>query len=142
MERKVDDLGLRDRVVFAGFVPEEQKPDYYRLADAYVMPSRGEGFGIVFLEALACGLPVMGSIADGGREALLNGALGCLVDPSNPVDIVRGVLETITRGKGPVQDGLSYYSREAFMRRTKVIVREALACGDGLRREFDSITAR
>jgi glycosyltransferase involved in cell wall biosynthesis len=127
LERKVRTLGLCDRVVFAGFVPEEQKPDYYRLADAYVMPSRAEGFGIVFLEALACGLPVMGSIADGGREALLDGALGCLVDPCNQIDVVRGVLETLSRSKGKLHEGLAQYSREAFEQRTRVIVRAALS---------------
>ena len=84
LEAKAAALHVLDRVVFSGFVPEEQKADYYRLADAYVMPSRGEGFGIAFLEALACGLPVLGSKLDGGREALLDGALGLLVDPANP----------------------------------------------------------
>jgi asparagine synthase (glutamine-hydrolysing) len=127
LERKTQALGLQERVVFTGFVSEEEKADYYRLADAYVMPSRGEGFGIVFLEALACGLPVMGSTVDGGREALLNGALGSLVDPSSPADVIRGVLETLNRGKGRVQQGLNHYSREAFAQRTTAIVREALA---------------
>src|SRR6185295_7156824 len=84
LEQKTFSLGLSERVIFAGRISEEEKAAHYCLADAYVMPSRGEGFGIVFLEALACGLPVMGSLADGGREALLDGALGCLVDPSNP----------------------------------------------------------
>ncbi|MEP7305902.1 MAG: asparagine synthase (glutamine-hydrolyzing) [Acidobacteriota bacterium] len=127
LERKVEALGLTDRVVFTGFVPEEQKAHYYRLADAYVMPSRGEGFGIVLLEALACGLPVMGSILDGGREALLNGALGRLVDPSNQADVVQRVLETLDQGRGSVQSGLNYYSRLAFTQRAEAIVREALA---------------
>ena len=115
--------------MFTGFVPEEQKADYYRLADAYVMPSRGEGFGIVFLEALACGLPVMGSIADGGREALLNGALGCFVDPADQADVVRGVLDTLSRGTGHVQEGLNSYSRPVFGQRVEAIVHSTLALG-------------
>ena len=127
LEKKVKDLTLGERVVFAGFVPEAEKADYYRLADAYVMPSRGEGFGIVFLEALACGVPVMASRVDGGCEALSNGDWGCLVDPSNPADIVRGVLETLNRGRGNVQEGLGYYSRSAFTQRAAVIVKEAMA---------------
>ena len=44
-------------VQFTGFVPAEELPDYFRLADVFVMPSTGEGFGIVFLQAIATGLP-------------------------------------------------------------------------------------
>lgn len=122
LEQKAESLGVRHRVTFAGFVNEAEKADYYRLADAYVMPSRGEGFGIVFLEALACGLPVMGSRTDGGREALLDGALGCLVDPSDPSDVVRGVLETLKNGSR-ARPGVPYcYSPQAFTERVNAIV--------------------
>jgi len=57
LERKAERLGVSERVVFAGYVPEDEKADHYRLADAFVMPGRGEGFGIVYLEALTCGPP-------------------------------------------------------------------------------------
>ena len=127
LEAKADALQVRDRVVFAGFVSEEHKADYYRLSDAYVMPSWGEGFGIAFLEALACGIPALGSTLDGSREALLDGALGCLVDPSDSEDVKNGVLETLKRDKGKVPDGLSHYSYEAFTERAEAIVRDALA---------------
>lgn len=70
LEQKAQDLGLADSVVFTGFVREEEKLDHYRLADVFAMPSRGEGFGFVFLEAMACGVPVVASRIDGGREAL------------------------------------------------------------------------
>jgi asparagine synthase (glutamine-hydrolysing) len=126
LEAKAQALAVRDRVVFTGFVPEEQKADHYRLADAYVMPSRGEGFGIVLLEALACGIPALGSQLDGSREALMGGALGCLADPSKSSDVEAGVLATLKRGTGHVPADLSHYSLEAFGRRTELIVREAL----------------
>jgi asparagine synthase (glutamine-hydrolysing) len=126
LEAKAEALKVRDRVVFTGFVPEDQKADYYRLADAYVMPSRGEGFGIVLLEALACGIPALGSRLDGSREALLSGTLGYLADPSNPGDVEAGVLMTLKRGTGKVPEGLRHYSHEAFALRTEAIVREAL----------------
>ena len=54
LQAKAQALGVADRVVFPGRIAEADKADYYRLADAYVMPSYGEGFGIVILEALAC----------------------------------------------------------------------------------------
>jgi len=70
LRAKVRDLGLEGHVSFTGLVPEERKADYFRLADAYVMPSRGEGFGFVFLEAMACGIPAVASRSDGGFEAI------------------------------------------------------------------------
>lgn len=76
-------LGLGGRVVFTGEVDEADKAALYNLADAFVLPSKGEGFGIVLIEAAACGLAVVGSSRDGSREALLDGVLGRLVDPDD-----------------------------------------------------------
>jgi phosphatidylinositol alpha-1,6-mannosyltransferase len=70
-----DDLGVTERVIFAGFVPTENLAAHYQLADAYVMPSQ-EGFGIVYLEALACGVPVLAGDADGSADPLQDGKLG------------------------------------------------------------------
>ena len=69
------DLGVQERVVFAGFVPTEELVEHYRLADAYIMPSQ-EGFGIVYLEAMACGIPVLSGDADGSADPLQDGKLG------------------------------------------------------------------
>ncbi|MDQ2096184.1 MAG: glycosyltransferase family 4 protein [Tychonema bourrellyi B0820] len=69
------DLGVAERVIFAGFVPTANLAAHYRLADAYVMPSQ-EGFGIVYLEALACGVPVLAGDADGSADPLQDGKLG------------------------------------------------------------------
>jgi glycosyltransferase involved in cell wall biosynthesis len=126
LQAKADALGVRDRVVFAGFVPEEEKVEYYRLAHAYVMPSRGEGFGIVFLEALACGVPVLASTADGGREAVLDGRMGVLVDPARREELCDSIRRTLAR---PVQvpAELEQFSFEAFSGRLRAIAGEALA---------------
>jgi phosphatidyl-myo-inositol dimannoside synthase len=69
------DLGVADRVIFAGFVPTTELAAHYRLADGYVMPSQ-EGFGIVYLEAMACGVPVIAGDADGSADPLQDGRLG------------------------------------------------------------------
>lgn len=69
------DLGVAERVIFAGFVPTQNLAAHYQLADAYVMPSQ-EGFGIVYLEALACGIPVLAGDADGSADPLQDGKLG------------------------------------------------------------------
>jgi len=126
LEEKARALGVADRVVFAGFVPEERKADYFRLADAYVMPSTGEGFGIVHLEALASGIPTLGSTRDGSREALLEGELGELVDPSDKSQVLNGIVKTLSRPKG-VPAALQQYSEAAFRGRVGVIVAETLA---------------
>jgi glycosyltransferase involved in cell wall biosynthesis len=116
LEAKARELGIGERVVFCGRVAEAEKAAHYRLADAYVMPSRGEGFGIVLLEAMACGIPTMASLKDGGREALRDGALGILVDPDDAQYVKAGILECLRRPKG-VPPGLDYYSPAAFERR-------------------------
>jgi glycosyltransferase involved in cell wall biosynthesis len=87
LEAKALSLGVSNRVVFAGFVAEEEKADHYRLADAFVMPGRGEGFGIVYLEALACGLPIIASSLDASSEVVLNRNFGRVVNPDRPQEL-------------------------------------------------------
>lgn len=96
LERIAREFGVADRVRFAGRVSDDDLPAYYRLADAFVMPSTGEGFGIVFLEAMACGCPVIAGNRDGSVDALAHGELGRLVDPFDPGAIL-GALETTLR---------------------------------------------
>jgi len=116
LEARAQALGVADQVVFTGMVREEEKSDLYRLADVYVMPSRGEGFGFVFLEAMACGIPVVASKVDGSREAVREGELGLLVDPDNPEEIEAAILESLSRPK-EVPAGLEYFSFERFCER-------------------------
>jgi glycosyltransferase involved in cell wall biosynthesis len=91
LEAKADRLGVADRVILAGYVPEEEKADHFRLADRFVLPSEGEGFGLVLLESLACGTPVIASNVDGGREAVAGGRFGMLVDPTNDSDLIEAI---------------------------------------------------
>jgi glycosyltransferase involved in cell wall biosynthesis len=115
LEQKTFSLGLSERVIFAGRISEEEKAAHYCLADAYVMPSRGEGFGIVFLEALACGVPVIGSRLDGSREALLFGELGRLVDPTVTTELIEAVTDVLTNVKpGHRQQAVVTFDVEHF----------------------------
>jgi phosphatidylinositol alpha-1,6-mannosyltransferase len=91
LEAKARQTNVADRVIFTGRIPESEKVAHYNLADAYVMPSSGEGFGIVLIEAAACGIPIVGSGADGSKEALLDGQLGKLVDPRNATELLDAV---------------------------------------------------
>lgn len=87
IERIIAELGLKSCVTLAGYIPDEELCDHYNLCDVFAMPSKGEGFGIVFLEAMACGKPVLAGNKDGSVDALRWGELGVLVDPDNVDDI-------------------------------------------------------
>lgn len=91
LDQLIFDLGLKDDVIFTGFVPDEELAHYYGMADIYVMPSRKEGFGISFIEAMYYGLPVIGGNADGSTDALLNGQLGLMVDPGRPDELTSAI---------------------------------------------------
>jgi glycosyltransferase involved in cell wall biosynthesis len=97
LQQFVHDHGLQECVIFAGHVPEDEMSDHYKLCDAFVMPSCKEGFGIVFLEAMASGKPVVAGSVDGSQDALDNGRLGLLVNPHDPQKIAEAVCQTLGR---------------------------------------------
>jgi glycosyltransferase involved in cell wall biosynthesis len=118
LEARAAALGVSDRVVFAGSVTDSEKADHYRLADLFAMPGRGEGFGIVYLEALACGVPVLASTADASRETVRDGAWGRLVDPSDLNQIRRAILSALLEPRPQTAPaGLDYYTFERFEER-------------------------
>jgi glycosyltransferase involved in cell wall biosynthesis len=116
LEAKAKANGVGEHVVFSGRVEEAEKADLYRLADAYVMPSSGEGLGFVVLEALACGVPVVASTRDGTREAVRNGELGLLVDPKDANGLERAILDALSRPRA-IPPGLDYFSFTNFRKR-------------------------
>ncbi|MDP7025251.1 MAG: glycosyltransferase family 4 protein [Kiritimatiellia bacterium] len=95
IRKRIEALGLRNHVRMPGYVPNEQLGSYYSIADVFVMPSSKEGFGIVFLEALMQGVPVIGGNVDGTRDALMNGQLGLMVTPGQPVEVTQAILNVI-----------------------------------------------
>ena len=97
------DLGVSDRVVFAGFVPTADLPAHYRVADAYVMPSQ-EGFGIVYLEAMASGVPVVAGKDDGSADPLQDGRVGWQVPHRDPEAVANACIE-ILQGHDPRCNG-------------------------------------
>ena len=100
IEQLIAQLNLQKYVTLAGFVPDDEINDYYNLCDVFAMPSKGEGFGIVYLEALACGKPTLGGNQDGAIDALCHGELGALVDPDD-VNAIAQTLIQILQGKYP-----------------------------------------
>jgi glycosyltransferase involved in cell wall biosynthesis len=95
LEQLIHQLNLQDCVTLSGFVPDSELRDYYNLCDVFVMPSKGEGFGIVYLEALACGKPTLGGNQDGAIDALCQGELGALVNPDDVQAIAKTVVQIL-----------------------------------------------
>lgn len=87
LEKIIQKYDLQERVVFAGFIPDSELAEHFNLADIYIMPSEKEGFGIVFIEAMHYGKPVIAGNKDGSVDALLNGKLGALVNPERVSEI-------------------------------------------------------
>lgn len=107
--------GLEAHVTLAGFIPAEELLDYYRLCDVFAMPSTGEGFGIVFLEAMATGKPVLAGNRDGSTDALADGRLGVLVNPLD-VEQIATALVRILQGT----HALALLAQPAELRRAVV----------------------
>lgn len=92
--RLVDELGMRDRVVFAGYVPQADMPALYSGATAFACPSLYEGFGLPVIEAMACGTPTLTSNVSATAEVAGDAAL--LVDPLSVAAIRDGLRELLT----------------------------------------------
>jgi phosphatidyl-myo-inositol dimannoside synthase len=115
LKTKADGCGVAEHVVFTGEIPESEKVAHYNLADAFIMPSTGEGFGIVLIEAAACGVPVIGSQADGSREALRDGLLGRLVDPRKSEELIEAVTAVLQNPPHRARaGGIDVFSTQRF----------------------------
>jgi phosphatidylinositol alpha-1,6-mannosyltransferase len=129
LEALAASLGVKKQVRFLGFWPHESLPDLYSAADLFVMPSTGEGFGIVFLEAMACGAPALGVAAGGAVDPLDFGACGRAV----PVAQWEAALEEFLRLARPDPETM----REALTKRfgPAVLASTAIAHIESLRSE-------
>jgi glycosyltransferase involved in cell wall biosynthesis len=87
LEARTRAMGLAGRVLFTGFVSEATLGALYRRAAAFVMPSHGEGFGLVYLEAMRAAKPCLAARGGAAAEIVLDGETGWLVDPLDPQDI-------------------------------------------------------
>lgn len=95
IKERVKRLGLEKHFILTGFIKEKELTDHYLLADVFVLPSKKEGFGIVFIEAAACGVPVIAGNQDGSIDALMKGKLGMLINPDNINEISKAILEQL-----------------------------------------------
>lgn len=98
LERQAAALGLTDRVHFFGRVTEEKKLDLLRRCRCLALPSRNEGFGLVYLEAMRLGRPCLVSDCDAGREVIDPPRAGLAADPRDPAGLVESLSRLLTPG--------------------------------------------
>ena len=121
----VERLSLQQQVVFTGFITDDELSRHYQIADLYVMPSKKEGFGIVFIEAMLYGLPVIAGNKDGSTDALLQGRLGLLVDPDDQAAItasIEKVMLNTTIYKPNRQLLMEHFGFEVYKQKLKTIL--------------------
>lgn len=125
-----------DAIEFRGFVPEEELSRAYEEAWAFAMPSRGEGFGIVYAEAMRCSLPVIASVYDAGQETNVDGVTGFNIDhlqEENLVEAVTSLLGNRERcremGAAGFQRWQDHFRYRAFAKRFRPHVENFLSSG-------------
>jgi glycosyltransferase involved in cell wall biosynthesis len=140
LEKLACSLGLGNSVRFAGAVSFEKLMTYYRDCDVFLMPSntvldesppKGEGFGIVFLEAMACGKPVVGPNFGAPSEFICHEKHGLLVNPEDSGDVARALITLLTSPNRAQEMGAAgrdwvqrEYCYEQFCKRVRLLFRE------------------
>jgi len=110
LEKQTQKLGLQNAVIFHGYVSEKEKIELLKKAWVLVVPSVKEGFGIVAIEAAACGTLVIGTDTTGLRDAILHGETGFLVPYGKPKKIAAAICKVINDDK--LRERLSRKAKE------------------------------
>jgi glycosyltransferase involved in cell wall biosynthesis len=115
LEEQAETNGL-ERTFFIGNVTQSEPAELYSCADLFAMPSRREPFGLVALEAMACGSPVVAS-DEGGLPDFVNGAVGALVAPEDPEVLAGAIGEVLGRaaeGGAAWRDSIARYAHDGY----------------------------
>jgi phosphatidyl-myo-inositol dimannoside synthase len=134
LEAKAAGLEMSDQVVFTGFTSEATLAELYRRCAAFAMPSRGEGFGLVYLEAMRAGRPVLAARGSAAGEIVVEGRTGLLIDPDDR-DELRGALcrlldhpgEAKRLGEAGFERWRQEYSGERFRERLQPLLARLVA---------------
>jgi len=97
LEQQIASLNLQQYVKLAGFIPDEQMNLWMNACDLFVLPSLRESFGVVQIEAMACGKPVVATWNGGSEEVIISDEHGLLVEPANPDDLAEKILVALNR---------------------------------------------
>ncbi len=126
VESLIAEYELNDSVQLIGYIAEDELSAHFLLIDVFIMPSTGEGFGIVFIEAAAHGCQIIGGNADGSTDALLNGQLGQLVNPNSVAEIKAAILNAIKNTKHQPEHqqemALAHFGFETYVEKVKQLL--------------------
>jgi phosphatidylinositol alpha-1,6-mannosyltransferase len=128
LEALAAELRVAQAVRFLGSVAAEQLADHFRIADVFVMPSTGEGFGIVFLEAMASGIRVIGGNKDGSLDALGDGMLGTAIDPENGDELASAICTALSTAPANA-NGAIRFKASAFTEHLQALVWSNFSAG-------------
>jgi glycosyltransferase involved in cell wall biosynthesis len=138
LERLAQELGVAEHVIFVGEVTDWELAELYHRSEVFLLPARtvidkyspkGEGFGIVYLEAMAFGKPVIGPNYGAPMELIRHGETGLLVDPANPASVSEALIKLLSEpdlaremGKAGSEWVRRYYSFDSFRQRLQDIL--------------------
>ena len=130
----IKEYKVEEQVLLTGFVEESELVDHFLMADLFVLPSSNEGFGIVFIEAMACGLPVVCGNVDGSLDAIKNGMLGTAVDPNDLDELEKAITQGLQK---PLTDHMRkelqtqcihYFNEDNYIKKINDLLKNELAC--------------
>jgi phosphatidylinositol alpha-1,6-mannosyltransferase len=127
LESLAGKAGASDRVRFLGRTTDERLTELYRAADLFALPSTGDGFGIVFLEAMACGTPALGLAAGGVADAFADGELGRLSAEDGLLDALTEALADAKPAPALAKAVRARFGPNAFRQRLETAFAGALA---------------
>jgi D-inositol-3-phosphate glycosyltransferase len=102
LKKLAAELNIMDNVDFRGLVKQEQLPDFYSAADCCVMPSYYESFGLVPLESLACGTPVVATDVGDLKNIIRQGETGCIVADNEPERLAAGIMSVLNKAPADI----------------------------------------
>ena len=112
LQKQVEELNLKD-VVFLGDQTQENLNKLYNIADVLAVPSRVEGFGLVAIEALACGTPVIAT-NNGGMVDFINEEVGSLVDVEDEIALEKEIMKILSKERVFDRNKLANYAKENY----------------------------
>lgn len=121
---------VEDHIMMTGFIEGTELEDHFLLADLFVLPSRKEGFGIVFIEAMACGLPVICGNNDGSLDAIKNGELGTAVNADDINELIEAISTALNKPATPAtryalqQKCKTYFNVDSYADRLELLLKD------------------
>lgn len=128
LEELITKLGLEDYVQLVGFIPDDQLTFWMNAADLFVLPSLSESFGVVQIEAMACGVPVVATRNGGSEEIIISEDYGLLCEPGDPGDLAEKILIALEKewDREKIKKYVERFTWENVAKETLRVYREVL----------------